>query len=150
MARDTGVVKRLSCRGFFEARVRVMAIKTFFTVEVRGEAGCGDSVRIVAGDAAEFAVAVFEAQAFVHLLNMVYGFGGSIFGDFGAGMEDCPELIEVLSRAEVVFGLAVANDARGAGEVALIADAVAKVRREFGGINDGIRGYGRVAGGRSL
>ena len=55
-------------------------------------------------------------------------------------MEDGPEVIEVLAGAEVEFGAAVADDASGAGEVALIADAVAEVWFEFGGINDGVRG----------
>ena len=63
-----------------------MAVEAFLSVEVGGLAGCGHGVGVVAGDAAEFAAAVFEAQAFVHLLDVIDGFGGAIFGDFRAGV----------------------------------------------------------------
>ena len=82
MAVGTGVHLGEAGGVIFAAGLGVVAIETFLAVEVCGEGGCWDRVGIVAGDAAEFAAAVFEALAFVHLLDVVNGFSGAVFCDF--------------------------------------------------------------------
>jgi hypothetical protein len=135
---DARVLLSLADGRLFAAGCRFVAVEAALSIEDCGQSGCRSRVRIMAGNAAEASIAVFEARALLHLLNMIYSFCGAIFGHFGTAVQNGPEVIKITSGAEVKFSETMADNACRAGNVTLVANTFAEVWREFGGVDNGV------------
>src|ERR1041385_7374162 len=92
-------------------------------------------MRIVASSAPQLTPAAARAGAQRQLLRVTDDFEGAA-GAMGVNGE---HLFEPLAGTEVVEVHTGIGDTRYAGQVALFANAVARRRRQFGGVDDGSR-----------
>ena len=106
-------------------------------------------MRIVAGDAAEPAVAVAEATAVVHLLDLA---DEPIFGRVLGPLEHRPDAIERYPGPKIVILAIELHNALVAHQVALLADRFSQRGLECGRVDDchvtAVNGDGRLRGVR--
>ena len=91
---------------------------------------------IVAGDTPHFSIALLEAATGVHLFNVAGQACLLLFIDSGSTDEDSPGISQRLARSKITCLFAVTQDTMFAGQVALVADAVAFPGCQLLGIYD--------------
>jgi hypothetical protein len=91
---------------------------------------------IVAGDATHFSVAFLEATAGMHLLYITGQSRLLLFIDASSADENSPGISQRLAWSEITRSFAITQDTMFAGQVALVADAVAFPGGQLLGIYD--------------